>query len=409
MQREDIDLFFSRIDEDCFSQHGTKKIYNVMKQLYRKGKKISPISIAKKMEYQMELLTEIAEYKTLYGDFEEYLTELKKYKKKRELVKKANELQELAREELEIKEYQNKAEELIFEIEEESNDRIYNLDDSLAEVYMRITGDKENNYIKTGYPSLDAKVGGLIPGHLTVVAASTSMGKSAFAINLAYNLLKRGKGVCFISLEMEHHEITERLLVQDSRVPKSRYRRRLKEAEEKNIDESLSRLMDKNMTISDKRGLTTVDIKARARRIARKHDFDLIVIDYLQNIMIENDGVNHAKAVGIAVNELRNLAQELNCNVLLLSQVNRGTDGIPRLKDLRDSGEIEENADEVWFPYRPHFDKDKGKANPKDREDAKLILAKGRTEGTGAVNMVFYGKYLTWRDAYIDEQEGGWL
>ena len=409
MQREDIDLFFERVNEKDFDNYITREIFKTVKELYMRGEKISPISVAKKSEGNADMLQEIAENYTLYGDFEEYLDELNKFKKRRELIEKAEKLREIAGKELDISQYQNRAEELIFENDDEKKEGIINLEDSLSDVYMKIIGEKENDYLPTGYPSLDAKVGGLIPGHLTVVAAPTSMGKTAFAINIAYNVLKSNKSVAFISLEMQHEEISERLLVQESKVPSDKYRKKLNKGDEKNIDRALSELMNKKMTISDTRGLDTTDIKARCRRIARQQEVDLIVVDYLQNIAINNEGVNYAKAVGLAVNDLRNLAKELDCPVMLISQVNRGREGVPRLKDLRDSGEIEENADEVWFPYRPEYDKDKAKTNPKKREDAKLILAKGRTTGVGAVDFVWYSEYLIWRDSYIDQTEGGLL
>ena len=409
MKEEDTDLFFAELDKDCFSSTLTKKIYDTMLKLYMAGDKISPISVARKTAGKGRDLEEIAEYNTLGGDFEEYIKILKQYKKRRELQKKANQIADLARDEnLDLQEYQNKAEEIIFDGESEDKDGIHTLEESLQDLYMELQGEVEKNYLKTGYPSLDRKIGGLIPSHLTVLAGPTSMGKTAFALSLIYNVLKNEKKVIFISLEMTHTEITQRLLVQDSRVPTDRYRKALKGADKKNVDVALGRLMNYNMTISDDRGLSTTDIKARCRRIARNMEgVDLIVVDYLQNIAIDDQKYNHAKAVGLAVNELRNLSGELDCPLLLLSQVNRGRDGVPRLSDLRDSGEIEEAADEVWFPYRPEYDKDKNKQNVKDREDASLIMAKGRTTGVGRVGFVWYADILRWRDAYVDQQEGG--
>lgn len=410
MGKENVDEFFQKARGEYFSSTLTHKIYSVMKNMYMRGVDISPIKLVNNTDkIDSDMLEELSKYDTLTSTLVEALDILHKYYVRRKLTKKAQEIYQLAEKEgHSAEEYQNRAEEIVFEAEPISTDGIYSLTESLEDLYIDLTSDKDDRFTKTGFPSLDAKIGGLVPGHLTVISAPTSMGKTAFALSVTYNLLKNGKKVIFLSMEMQHTEISQRLLVQDSKVPADRYRKKLKSHEVKNMDASLARLMDMNMYISDDRGLEASEIKARCRRIARTMEgVDLIVVDYLQNIKIEAESVNYAKAVGITVNSLRNLTAELNCPMLLLCQVNRGRNGIPKLRDLRDSGEIEENADEVWFPYRPEYDANKAKNNESKVEEAKLVLAKGRTVGTGSVDFVWYKDYLRWRDAYIDEVEGG--
>lgn len=403
-----IDKLIEKTDEEYFRDKVALSAYKWIIDRYMQSKNISVVALQRESDVNAEVLIE---HGTALFEFDDTLEILSKLKARRKILQSAKEIAQLAkREGLETKEYYNQSQEIIFnqgQMADNSND--YDMQRMLDAVFKDLArvqnGEKLVSGLPTGYPSIDTKTGGLQRGHLTVVAAPTSMGKTALAINLAYNVLSNGKKVIFISLEMGVKDIGKRILSLDSRVPTNVYRRRLKEYEKKNIDASLARLMDKHFRISQERSMDTADIKAKCRKFARQMDgVDLVIVDYLQNIKERSGNHSTAKKVGLDCKDMFYMAGELNCPVILISQLNRGRNGTPKLSDLRDSGEIEETADEVWFPYRPKYDKETDNSN--EPEEAKLIIAKGRTTGTGVVDMVWYPKILHWRDGYLDKTEG---
>ena len=148
--------------------------------------------------------------------------------------------------------------------------------------------------------------------------------------------------------------------------------------------------------------MSVEDIKAIARKSYNQMEgYDVIFIDYLQRIKLPGkNSVN--KETGQAVNQLRDLAGEMNVPLVLLSQLNRSVQGRPTLANLRDSGEIEEAADEVIFVYREDYDKEESEKE-KYRQLAEMILAKGRTAGTGMFEMSFYPQITLWQDRRMEE------
>jgi len=140
-------------------------------------------------------------------------------------------------------------------------------------------------------------------------------------------------------------------------------------------------------------------------KASRQYDLDLIVVDYLQ--MIRHEGVdNLANRVGDSVTQLRTLAGDLKTPLILLSQLNRKVDGRPSISHLRNSGMIEEVADEVWLLWRPEYEQEKKRQEPKVRQQAELIMGKGRTKGTGYVPLWWYPKLQTFRDDIVEDNEG---
>ena len=345
----------------------------------------------------------------LESDFESYMQKIKDNFAQRQVKEAANKLNDIASDNMKAEEYRKKAQEIIFEIDSDNADKkIIELDDALAEAYENLVKKDEDEIgqgLQTGFPSLDNQIGGLEPGHITVLAGQTSMGKTAFALNISHNVIRQDKRVLFFSLEMKAKEIADRLIIRDAKVDASKYQKKLDDVDWKNINAALNRLTGKPLLISEKRGLGVSEIRAKAMKADRQNNLDLIVIDYLQ--MIRHTGSdNIALRVGDTVTQLRTLAGDLKVPIILLSQLNRKVDGRPSISHLRNSGMIEEVADEVWLLWRPKYEEEKKRQEPITRQRAELILGKGRTKGTGYVPLWWYPKLQTFRDDIVEENEG---
>ena len=263
----------------------------------------------------------------------------------------------------------------------------------LDAIMKRQNGDDQTGRLSTGFADLDHMLGGFGEGQMIVLAARPAIGKSALALNMAANAMKAGSGVLFVSLEMSHSELTERLLSSEASInghditAGTISEHQMFQLSQRAEDLSRNRLfyLDNKYSIAD--------ITAKARLAYRKHGVRFVVADYLQLVDAESKrGMLREQAVSSVSRELKRLAMELKIPVLVLSQLNREVekrdDKRPKLSDIRESGAIEQDANVVLFLHRP---------DAYDAEDrpgqAELIIAKNRTGPTGMVP-------LTWRKEF---------
>jgi len=331
------------------------------------------------------------------------------------LTKAARKIEQLASEtDLSISDYQAKAQELIFEATSESTDlekHIYKMEEALMDSFEAYLDRKHNKVdvgLRSGFISLDNLIGGFKKSHLNVLAASTSMGKTAFAINIAKNILKRNVPTAIISLEMEAREIIDRMIIQEAMVNGWKYNQgETNDNEDRHISKALDELHELPLMISDERGLNVAQIRARLRKFkAQMGELGIAIIDYLQMIKLPDNQIhNTARAVGEVVLQLRNLASELEIPIILISQISRSftsrQDKRPVLSDLRDSGNIEEVADGVIFLYRHAHTSAaaREKAETEGTEkDTEIIVAKQRTGQTGSVKLFFEENHISFVD-----------
>jgi len=339
------------------------------------------------------------------------------------LKRAASKIKELAdSRDLSIDDYQARAQELIFEATSESDDlqkHVYTMEDALMESFSKYMDRKHKKTdvgLRSGFISLDNLIGGFKRGHLNVIAASTSMGKTAFAINIAKNVLKRNAHVALISLEMDASEVIDRMIIQEAQVNGWKYNQgETNDEEDQRISKALDNLHDLPLMISDERGLNTAQIRARLRKFKAQMDgMDLAVVDYLQMIQLpEEHAQNTARAVGEIVLQLRNLASELDIPILLISQISRSftgrTDKRPVLSDLRDSGNIEEVADGVIFLYRYAHTSAKAREEAEaegTENETNVIIAKQRTGQTGEILLYFEDEFIRFADPENMSLEG---
>lgn len=339
---------------------------------------------------------------------------IKKNYQKVLLRKAANKIKAMTEKELDIADYQSGAQEIIFEATNETTDlekHIFSMEEALMssfEAYLDRKHKKLDVGLRSGFISLDNLIGGFKKSHLVVIAASTSMGKTAFAINIAKNILKRNTPAAIISLEMEAEEIVDRMIIQEAKVNGWKYNQgETNDEEDQRISRALDNLHEFPLMISDERGLNVAQIRARLRKFkSQMEGLGLVIIDYLQMIQLPSDQYqNTSRAVGEVVLQLRNLASELELPIVLISQISRSftsrQDKRPVLSDLRDSGNIEEIADSVIFLYRyAHTSaaaREEAEAEGTEGE-TEIIIAKQRTGQTGSVKLYFEEDYIRFKD-----------
>jgi len=248
--------------------------------------------------------------------------------------------------------------------------------------------------IQTGFADLDRMLGGVM-NEFILLAARPSMGKTAFSLQVAENASLQGRGaVAYCSLEMSKDQLVDRMVSAGAHIDQVRIRRRELSAEEWDRgSQALTKIAQMNLFIDDEVA-TTAEIRSFARRIKREHGLAMLVIDYLQLIADKPErGQNSQNDIVSAISRrLKRLPKELGCPVIALSQLSRASekrgDHRPLLSDLRDSGSLEQDADQVWFIHRPEY------YNPKDKPGtAELIVAKNRNGPVGSVELAFVRQF----------------
>jgi replicative DNA helicase len=295
----------------------------------------------------------------------------------------------------------DEAEGRVFQIGEEgqrSKQGFQGMDQLVVQLIDRVTELHENGAedvtgVRSGFYDLDRMTAGLQPGDLIVLAARPSMGKTAFALNIAENVaVQEGLPVVVFSMEMGASQLALRMVGSLGRIDQSHLRTgRLNDDEWGRLSEAVDRLKGASVFIDETPALNAAELRARARRQARQcGKLGLIVIDYLQ-LMSGSSGSdeNRATELGEISRGLKALAKELQCPVIALSQLNRSVesrnDKRPMMSDLRESGAIEQDADVIMFIYRDdYYNKDS-----KEPGVAEIIIAKQRNGPVGDVKLTF--------------------
>jgi len=254
--------------------------------------------------------------------------------------------------------------------------------------------------VPTGFRDIDKKLAGLHPANLIVVAARPSMGKSSLALNIAQNVSENGKPVAFFTLEMSREEVVQRLLSSMASVDSNKLRTgQLGPEMWQKLARESSKLYEMPFFVDDSPDLTVTAIRAKCRRLKRKSDLGLVVVDYLQLMQGPSRSDNRQQEIAEISRSLKNLARELHVPVIAVSQLNRQLEQRenkrPRLGDLRESGAIEQDADIVMFIYRDEY------YNPDSAETrgiAEVSIAKHRAGATGTVMMTYAAEFTRFRN-----------
>jgi len=260
--------------------------------------------------------------------------------------------------------------------------------------------------VMTGYTELDLLTQGLHNGDFVVIAGRPSMGKSALAMNIAENVAdpERGKrAVAVFSIEMSKEQLALRLLCGRSQISQHRLRsRKLTDAEFVNLTKHGNRLSQMEIFVDDSATLTSLQIRAKARRLKAQYPhLSLILVDYIQMMHASGRSENRQQEISVISRSLKALAKELNLPVVVCSQLSRMVEHReekrPVLADLRESGAIEQDADVVMFVYRPeYYLTDDERKDPKNMDKlgvAEIIVAKQRNGPTGTARLTFIREY----------------
>ncbi|MEX0957720.1 MAG: replicative DNA helicase [Burkholderiales bacterium] len=264
-------------------------------------------------------------------------------------------------------------------------DHLYNLDNP-----SDVTG------VPSGFTDLDRMTSGLQPGDLVIVAGRPSMGKTAFALNVAEHVaLEAGLPVGVFSMEMSATQLVMRMLGAVGKLDQHKVRTgRLADEDWRRLTDAVGKLNDAPMQIDETPALNALELRARARRLHRHYGkLGLIVVDYLQLMSAASSGENRATEISEISRSLKALAKELNVPVMALSQLNRSLEQRPNkrpvMSDLRESGAIEQDADVILFIYRDEV------YNPDtpDKGRAEVIVGKQRNGPIGTVSLTFQGEF----------------
>jgi replicative DNA helicase len=296
-----------------------------------------------------------------------------------------------------------RAESTIFQLAERRVDAVST---HTAKDVMRTTLDtlearragSADNGLATGFTEVDQLTGGLKRAELSILAARPSVGKSAYACNIATNAAVRSEiPVLFISLEMSTSELGDRLLAAEAQVDLHHIQRGTYTFQERaKLVEAGGRISNSSLFIDDSPTRNMTSIAALSRRHKRKHDIGLIVIDYLQLIDPESHKDPRQEQVAKITRRLKVLAREIQVPVLCLAQLNRQSeqsgDHIPKLSHLRESGAIEQDADVVMFVHRPGYYSRENVPSGQG-EQAEIIVAKQRNGPRDTAKVLWFGSY----------------
>lgn len=324
---------------------------------------------------------------------------------RRQLIRISSEINSLAYEPGEIGEILDQAESKIFNLTEQgqTSDRsVAHAGDILVGVFRSLEEicAGESRRQPTGFYDLDELLnGGLAPGNLILLAGRPSMGKTAFALNIAQSIIeKSNKSALIFSLEMGKDELIQRMLAANSGVPSSKIATaKLSEKEYSAIALSIGTMSLWPLYIDDSPNPSVMEMRSKCRKMAAQQNLGVVIIDYLQ-LMGGGDPTNRVQEITAITRNLKCLARELQIPIILLSQLNRNlesrNDKRPKMSDFRESGSIEQDADVAIMLYRDEY------YNPEttDRGIAEIIVAKHRNGGTGTIKLLFDAEFTKFKN-----------
>lgn len=279
--------------------------------------------------------------------------------------------------------------------------------DSIILIEERYKKKQDVTGIATGFTHLDKMTSGFNPGELIILAARPAMGKTAFSLNIAQHVaLRLKKTVAYFSLEMSKEAVMMRLLASEARINmKDLKTGRISDSAWPKLIEAAGTISQAPLFIDDTSGISPFEVRSRCRRLKAQHGLDVIMIDYLQIMKLKEKVDSREREVAEISGTLKAISKELGVPVIALAQLNRGvegrTDKRPMLSDLRESGSIEQDADNIMMLYREdYYDKE-----DQDKQgNAEVIIGKQRNGPTGTVKLRFDGEFGRFRDAEQEPQ-----
>ena len=422
-----------RLEPDDFSLDSHRRIYLRMSELRDSGRAIDIVTLAEELGRYKEVeavggvayLASLTEGLPRRPVIEEYIRIVKDKSLLRRLMGICSQAIARAADQSETAlEVLGDAEARLLEVSEKGIVRgLEPLDMIVANSFGSIDNlykhSREVTGLATNFYDLDRDTSGLQKGELIIIAARPSMGKTAFAINIAQNSAVYNKAtVAVFSLEMSKESLLRRMLSSQARVDQRKLQTGFLGREDQDrLQHALEQLVESSLYIDDTAGISLAEMRAKARRLKQtKGGLDLVVVDYLQlmSATLPSAGgkryENRTQEVSAISRGLKALAKELDVPVIALSQLSRsserrGDDKRPLLSDLRESGSIEQDADVVMFIHREaYYNRDEEMAEA-DKAKSEIIIAKQRNGPTGTVYLNFISKFTTFDNPAVGVEE----
>jgi len=425
-----FDEFEAVLNAEDFYLAAHQEIYRAMLSLAHRDLPIDEEFIKKelsgKQKFDERVLVEILTANPI-SNTTAYVQEIKDKAIKRHLLTLTTEIKRVTLEEnLNGNDVVDLVEKKLYEITQNSQSLDFKdapkiTDDTMAYIEeMRERGDAILVGVDTGYAELNKMTTGFGKGDLVIVAARPAMGKTSFALNMVQNLLEKGKGVAFFSLEMPAEQLMLRLLSVQTSIQLQRLRVGDMNPEEyKRLNDAVDKMRHSKLFVDDHGSVNIHQLRSKLRKLKSRHpEIELAVIDYLQ-IMNGTGGKDRHLEVSEISRGLKMLARELEIPIVALSQLNRSlesrSDKRPMLSDIRESGSIEQDADIILFVYRNDVylykeekEREKeaiangkefiSKYTEKEEEEAEIIIGKQRNGPTGHIKLVFQKKFTRFVD-----------
>ena len=409
IDKEAVSTAIEVLSADDFYRPDNKAVFECCCELYSSGSPIDVITVKNKLEEkgvfeQLGGIGFVAKIASSVGssvNVKHYAEIVKDKSTLRQLIKTCNDVSSQCYEgEADINAVIDQAEKGIFNVSEGRNtgdgrhirDIAVSAFEKIEDIYKnkgKLTG------VPTGFVDFDAKTAGLQKSDLILLAARPSMGKTAFALNIAQNAaVRHNVPVAIFSLEMSEEQLVNRMLCSEAMIDAQKLRTgELEDDDWPKLIQALGPLSRSEIYIFDTPGASPMDVRSKCRKLKMEKGLGLILIDYLQ--LMNGDGKNDSRQQEISAisRALKGVARELQVPVIALSQLSRAceqrSDHRPMLSDLRESGAIEQDADVVAFLYRDEYYFPDTEA----KNQAELIIAKQRNGPTGTVNLAWLGQY----------------
>jgi replicative DNA helicase len=405
------------LDVNCFMMDWHRKCFETIKRLAESDQSVDIIMVSEHSNISLDELALINEFTA--ASIESHCKRLKELSNMRLLFNMATQVQSMAQSGAEYSDITESVEAALRGLTSSNSDHVVeHIKEAVSDAFGAIEGKNDTNTpVHFGFSSLDSIVGGVFPGEFVVIGARPGMGKTAFILNSMMNMSKKGEEVLMFSLEMKSTQLVTRYLSSESEIDNTLIRgRKLKQSHYGALSDAAGVVYNSNIYINSSKKNNVHNIKAIARRHVRQHpNTKCIVIDYLQLIR-DSKEYQHDKRLANEEKSmvLCELASDLNIPIIALAQLSRQcemrSNKRPMPSDLKEAGQIEQDAHIIGFLYRgfkygdTYKDK-KGDSYDYLEDDVDFIIAKNREGNTGTVQMKFRGEYSKFYNVDVVHEE----
>ena len=429
LEKEAVNAVIDILSPDVFYKEAHQIIFEAIRDLFTKGEAIDILTVTNHLKSTGDLEAVGGPYyisqltnRVVSSANIEYHSRiiLQKYIQRKLIQISSETIRDAYEDSADVFDLLDTAENKLFQISENNLRRNYDQMPDLVklaidDIEKAKNAGSELRGVPSGYTALDRITQGWQKSDLIILAARPSMGKTAFALNMARNAaVDFNRPIAFFSLEMSSVQLVTRLISSETSLTADKLRSgQLAEYEWQQLSTKVTPLINAKLFIDDTPQLSVFDLRAKCRRLKQQYDIQMVFIDYLQlmTAKTEKNG-NREQEISNISRSLKSLAKELNIPVLALSQLSRSVETRPGskkpiLSDLRESGAIEQDADMVLFIYRPeYYGLTEDEENNPTKGQAIVSIAKHRNGKLGDVNLRFVGKYARFEDIEPDYAKG---